>query len=60
MIAARQPKSELVCVRCGTMFDCDPHGDCWCMHVDVVMPVPEPGTQASCLCPKCLSEVGEK
>jgi hypothetical protein len=42
------------------MFACDPMGDCWCMHVDVTMPVPEPGMQATCLCPECLAEVGEK
>jgi hypothetical protein len=52
--------TELVCVRCGALFACDPKGDCWCMHVDVVMPVPEPGMQATCLCPECLAEVGEK
>ncbi len=59
MSASGEP-AEIVCVRCGALFACDPAGDCWCKHVDVVMPVPEPGTQASCLCPECLAEVGEK
>jgi len=57
---APQAASEIVCVRCGELFGCDPAGDCWCKHVDVVMPVPAPGAQASCLCPECLAEVGEK
>ncbi len=52
--------AEIACVRCGALFACDPAGDCWCKHVDVVMPVPAPGAQATCLCPECLAEVGEK
>ncbi len=60
MSAPSATATELACMRCGALFACDPAGDCWCKHVDVVMPVPEAGMQASCLCPECLAEVGEK
>jgi hypothetical protein len=43
---------RVVCTRCGTGFDCDPGGDCWCRHVEVRLPMPKAG--ATCLCAACL------
>jgi hypothetical protein len=43
---------SLTCTRCGAGFDCDPGGDCWCMHLDVRLPMPV--AQQDCICADCL------
>jgi hypothetical protein len=41
-----------VCARCGASFACDPGGDCWCLYVDVRLPLPVAG--GTCLCAECM------
>jgi hypothetical protein len=41
-----------VCARCGASFACDPGGDCWCLYVDVRLPMPVAGE--TCRCAECL------
>jgi hypothetical protein len=54
----REPR-RVACARCGAGFECDPDGDCWCMHVDVRLPLP-PDAGASCLCAECLQAAHRK
>jgi Cysteine-rich CWC len=47
------PESRrLACGRCGADFRCEPGGDCWCMHLDVRLPMPAAGQD--CVCADCL------
>jgi hypothetical protein len=48
---------RLACARCGAGFDCDPGGDCWCMHLDVRLPMP--AADQDCICADCLRAAGE-
>jgi hypothetical protein len=43
---------RLACLRCGAYFDCAPGGDCWCMHLDVRLPMP--AANQDCICAECL------
>ena len=43
---------RLACARCGACFDCAPGGDCWCMHLDVRLPMP--AANQDCICAECL------
>ena len=54
------PESRrLACACCGAYFDCEPGGDCWCMHLDVRLPMP--ATQQDCMCADCLrAAAGER
>jgi hypothetical protein len=47
---------EAKCARCGAAMACTPEGDCWCMAVPAVLPVPKPGEPAGCFCRRCLDE----
>ncbi len=50
--ASASPRT-LACEQCGTAFQCDLTGHCWCMDVPVRLPLPgESG--GDCLCPDCL------
>jgi hypothetical protein len=44
---------RLACTRCGTTFECNPGGECWCAAEPYRLPVPDTGA-ADCLCPACL------
>jgi hypothetical protein len=44
------------CVRCGSSFDCDPAGDCWCKTPPYL---PMPVADETCLCPDCLARARE-
>jgi hypothetical protein len=44
---------RLVCVQCGTAFDCTLGGPCWCSAEPYRLPMLEAGTE-DCLCPACL------
>ncbi|CCD91275.1 conserved hypothetical protein [Bradyrhizobium sp. ORS 375] len=48
---------KLTCESCGTEFTCDPHGDCWCFHETVRLPLPKAGQNPfkDCLCVTCLT-----
>ncbi len=51
-----------VCPRCGAEFRCGMTGGdekCWCASLPPVapLPVPAPGTSASCYCPACLQAI---
>jgi hypothetical protein len=48
---------RLACANCGTEFNCDPAGDCWCKEES--LRVPMPATGEDCLCPKCLRKLAE-
>ena len=41
------------CGRCGTAFECNLGGECWCSAEPYRLPVPDAGA-ADCLCPACL------
>jgi len=43
---------RLACSRCGTVFQCDPAGSCWCKEETVRLPMPLEGED--CLCRDCL------
>jgi hypothetical protein len=43
---------SLACSRCGTEFECNPGGACWCADETPRLPMPVEGED--CLCPKCL------
>jgi hypothetical protein len=43
---------RIACARCGVTFVTDPLGDCWCLHVEVRLPMPTAGER--CLCADCL------
>ncbi|HLI22306.1 MAG TPA: hypothetical protein VKV32_14360 [Stellaceae bacterium] len=47
---------DIRCVRCGTTFDCDPQGACWCKTPPFL---PVPGPEETCLCPSCLAKARE-
>ncbi len=51
----REPESRhVVCARCGTAFDCQSGGDCWCAAEPVRLPVPIAGSKEDCVCRDCL------
>ena len=43
---------RILCARCGADFGCDSGGDCWCMHLDVRLPMP--AADQDCVCADCL------
>jgi hypothetical protein len=48
------------CSRCGAVFACAMVDDknatpCWCTQLPA-LPMPAPGTTASCYCPQCLRQ----
>jgi hypothetical protein len=45
-------------VRCGAYFDCAPGGDCWCMHLEVRLPMP--AASQDCICAECLRAAADK
>jgi hypothetical protein len=49
---------RLVCSRCGTEFDCDPGGSCWCAEETARLPMPVEGED--CLCRDCLRKAAEQ
>lgn len=53
MTAATPGLRRLACARCGTAFECNLAGGCWCNDEAFRLPVPDPGAE-DCLCPRCL------
>jgi hypothetical protein len=49
---------RLACARCGAYFDCAPGGECWCMHLDVRLPMP--AANQDCICADCLRAAADK
>ncbi|MCF8478269.1 MAG: cysteine-rich CWC family protein [Pseudolabrys sp.] len=45
---------RLTCARCGTAFDCDLSGGCWCAAEPYRLPLSAQAAQEDCLCPACL------
>jgi hypothetical protein len=45
---------KMICARCGQAFDCGLGGECWCAAEPFRLPMPEPGSDADCVCPRCL------
>jgi hypothetical protein len=43
---------RVICARCGGEFDCSGDAACWCMRVEIRLPMPQAGD--GCLCPDCL------
>jgi hypothetical protein len=48
----QQTARRLVCSGCGTEFDCDLSGDCWCAEEMARLPMPAKGDD--CMCRDCL------
>jgi hypothetical protein len=44
---------RLACARCGTPFDCNLGGGCWCAAEPYRLPMPDLAAE-DCLCPACL------
>jgi hypothetical protein len=49
---------RLACSRCGTEFECNPGGECWCADESFRLPMPVAGED--CLCRECLREAAEQ
>ncbi|MGE3148980.1 MAG: cysteine-rich CWC family protein [Pseudorhodoplanes sp.] len=56
-VAVSQRRS-LACARCGTAFECDPQGGCWCAGESFRLPLPTNGED--CLCPDCLRALARR
>jgi len=48
----------LACSRCGTEFECNPGGECWC--ADETARLPMPFAAEDCLCRDCLRKAAEQ
>jgi len=53
--ALSQMPRRLTCARCGTAFDCNLGGGCWCAAEPYRLPMPDRATE-DCLCPTCLRQ----
>nr|WP_141382354.1 hypothetical protein [Nitrobacter winogradskyi] len=51
--AGQQAIRRLICSGCGTEFNCDPSGNCWCDEEPGRLPMPTEGG-GDCLCRDCL------
>jgi hypothetical protein len=49
---------RLACSRCGTQFECNPGGDCWC--ADETFRMPMPVADEDCLCRECMRKAAEQ
>jgi hypothetical protein len=47
------PPRKLACKRCGTTFECDLNGGCWCAAEPYRLPMTKAAIE-DCLCPACL------
>jgi len=45
---------KMTCARCGRAFDCGLGRECWCAAEPFRLPMPEAGSSADCVCPRCL------
>jgi hypothetical protein len=52
------PFRRLACSRCGTEFECNPGGACWCADESFRLPMPVEGED--CLCRECLRKAAEQ
>ena len=50
------PTRRLACARCGTVFECQLAGDCWCAAEPYRLPLTAAGASEDCLCPACLRQ----
>ena len=46
----------LACARCGTVFECQLAGGCWCVAEPYRLPLTADGAAEDCLCPACLRQ----
>jgi Cysteine-rich CWC len=49
-----KPSRTLACARCGSVFECQLAGDCWCAAEPYRLPLTSEGAAEDCLCPDCL------
>ena len=52
----QKPSRTLACARCGSVFECQLAGDCWCAAEPYRLPLTTEGAAEDCLCPACLRQ----
>lgn len=57
--APTPPPRTLACARCGTPFECNLAGGCWCADESFRLPLPTAAAE-DCLCPACLRHMAKE